>query len=274
MKFKTNFIVLLLLIFTTPIFAQDWTDEEEENTPSRFFAGINLGALFPNSNTSIIYTGQSNITPYGIDYILNIPSYKINFDNYFNYPYSVSELPQNPTYKTTFNVGLHAGINIGKGHTIYLDINSANLKYEQTFTIEIYDPNNQSVQPTYEQFPIIGKEKRINFNLGTQLSYFTKGKTSLYWAFFGNFNSTKMERNYIVINAREYEIIHSSPQLPNIEPGGIGYGGGIGLGMKYKLTDKIKADLTYNLYYIKTKMNDNIQFYGIHSGLALRLVWN
>jgi len=274
MKYKAIYILFVLLIFNSSIFAQDWADEPDKIESSLFFVGINFGMLFANSNTAAIYTGASNITPYGIDYILSIPTYKTAFDAYFQYPYYVSELPQNPSYKSTFDVGLHAGINIGKGSTIYLDVNSSNLNYEQVFTIAIDDPTNQSVEPTYEQFPIIGKEKRINFNLGTQLALLHKNKTIVYWSAFGNFNSIKLERNYIIINAREYEIIHYNPQIPNVQTGGIGYGGGSGAGIKYRLTDKILVDLTYNLYYIKTKMNDNIQGFGINHGIALRIIWN
>jgi len=169
---------------------------------------------------------------------------------------------------------LHAGVNVSKINNIYIDINYATLKFEQVFTIAIDDPVNQSIQPTYEQFPILGEEKRININLGTQLSLYKESKTNIYWAIFGNFNSIELERNYFVIDGREYEIIHSNPQMPYVAPGGIGYGGGSGLGIQYKLTDNIKADLTYNLYYIKTKMNENIQGFGLNHGITFRLIWN
>ena len=283
---KALYILLVITIFNSSMIAQDWTDgnnsndekdwanEPNENAPPLFFVGINFGMLFANNNTAAIYTGSSNVTPYGIDYILSIPSYKTTFDTYFQYPYYVSELPQNPSYKSTLDIGLHAGINIGKGSTIYLDVNSSNLNFEQFFTIAIDDPTNKSPEPTYEQFPIIGKEKRINFNLGTQLALLNKNKTTIYWSAFGNFNSIKLDRNYIIINNQEYEIIHSNPQLPDVPPGRIGFGGGSGPGIKYRLTDRILADLTYSLYYIKTRMNDNVQGFGINHGIALRLIWN
>jgi len=284
---QTGFLYIIFAIFCLQINvnAQDWTDEtsnkgksdwsdKENSTSSKFFIGINAGGFFPNNNTAIIYTGASNITNYGIDYILSIPNYKTYFDAYFQHPYYVAELPLNPEYKTAFNIGLHTGINIGKGHAIFLDINTFNLNFEQSFTVAIEDPNNQSTEPTFEQIPIIGKEKRVNFNLGTQLVLMKKHKMNLYWSLFGNFNSTKLERNYILINGKEYEIIHSIPNQPNINPGGIGFGGGSGLGIKYQLTNKIWVDLTYNYYYLKTRMNDNIEFFGGHHGVMFRLIWN
>ena len=148
------------------------------------------------------------------------------------------------------------------------------LKYEQTFSIAIDDPNNQSPEPTYQQIPILGTEKRFNFNLGTQLSFYKQDKTTMYWAIFGNLNGVQLVRNYFVINDKEYEIIHNTPQDPSIKPGGIGFGAGSGFGLKYQISNSILVDLTYNLYFSKTNMTENIQPYGIHHGLMMRILWN
>ena len=265
-------LLLFLSVFNFSLAAQEEDDEEEK--PKTFFGGINVGAFFANSNTAIIYTGGNVITPYGINYILTQPHNKITFDNYFKHPYWVADLPQNPVYKTAFDIGFHGGFHINKVSTIYIDINITQLKYEQTFSIAIDDPSNQSPEPTYEQIPIFGKEKRFNVNLGTQLSYYTTEKTDLYWAVFGNLNVVNMERNYFVINNTEYEIYHNPPDQINVKPGGLGYGGGTGLGLKYQLTDNIVLDFTYNLYYTKINMTDNIQPYGMHHGLLMRILWN
>lgn len=271
MKIILVHILLFLSVFNFSLFAQD--EEEEENSKT-FFGGINIGTFFANSKAAFIYTGGSNITPYGINYILTQPQNKITFDNYFKHPYYVAELPIKPTYKVALDIGFHGGFHINKVNSIYMDINIAQLKYEQTFTIAVEDPSNQSADPTYEQIPIFGKEKRFNLNLGTQLSYYTTEKTDLYWAVFGNLNVVKMERNYIIINNTEYEIYHNTPDQFNIKPGGLGFGGGTGLGLKYQLTDNIVLDFTYNLYYTKINMTDNIQPYGVHHGLLMRILWN
>lgn len=277
MNSKTTYILLIFTFFSANLFAQeeeeDWT-EKEDKTPL-FFGGVNVGAFFANNNTSTIYTGGYDITPFGVDYILNLPHYKPSFDTYFKYPYAVAELPLSPAYKIALDIGLHAGINVDKMTAIYVDINSSQIKYEQFFTVAIEDPLNQSVDPTYEQLPILGEEKRFNLNLGTQLSLYNEENTNLYWALFGNFNSVKLERNYIVINNREYEIHHMvASQQSNSKPGGIGYGAGTGLGFKYKLTTRVAVDFNYNLYYIKTNMTTEIQPFGLHNGLMLRVIWN
>ncbi|MDT8412712.1 MAG: hypothetical protein RQ875_09640 [Vicingaceae bacterium] len=274
MKYTITFFLLLYNLSASTLFAQENEWAEEENNTSKFFIGVNVGAIFPNSNTATIYTGTNDITPFGIDYIMNIPENKTTFDAYFKNPYYVAEYPQKPVYKPALNIGLHAGINLGKGNTLFTDLNFSTVKYEQTFTMAIDDPNNQSVDPTYEQFPIIGEEKRFNLNIGTQLSLFNEESINIYWSFFGNFNSIKLEQNYIVIDNKQYNIIHSSMLTNNQQPGGIGYGGGTGLGLKYKLTDNISTDLTYNFYYTKTKMNDFVQSFGMQHGIMFRVIWN
>lgn len=285
MNTKILYTLFLSIIFQGTLFAQDWTDstntepitdwaDQKENTTSRFFIGINAGAYFPNNNTAIIYTGSDDITNYGINYILNVPNYRQVFDSYFQHAYSVEEFPQNPVYKTTFNIGLHTGINLGSGHSIFLDINTSKLSYEQFFTIAINDPNNKSIDPTYEQIPIIGNEKRINTNLGIQLSLINKDRVNFYWSAFGNFNKINLERNYIVIANKEYEINHRNPTQANATPGGIGFGGGTGLGFKYNLAEKVWIDLTYNYHYTKSKMNEKIQSFGGHQGMLFRIIWN
>ncbi len=270
MRFKLLVILFFLLGFNSLLIAQD--DEDEKS--STFFGGINVGAFFANNNTAVIYTGGNNITPYGINYILTQPYNKITFDDYFKHPYFVSELPQTPSYKAALDFGFHAGVNVDKLTAIYLDINMTQLKYEQTFTIAIDDPFNQSPEPTYEQIPIFGKEKRFNLNLGTQLSFYKQNKTTIYWSIFGNLNGVQLERNYFVINNREYEILFNNPQDITIKPSGIGFGGGTGAGLKYQVTNNILVDFTYNLYYTKTNITETIHPYGIHHGFMMRVLWN
>jgi opacity protein-like surface antigen len=265
-------LLLFLLVFNFSLAAQE--EEKEEEKTKTFFGGINVGAFFANGNAAIIYSGGNAITPYGIDFILRQPLNKITFDNYFKHPYSVADLPQNPVYRTAVDIGFHGGFHINKVSAIYLDINITQLKYEQTFSIAVDNPLRQSPEPTYEQIPIFGEEKRFNLNLGSQLSYYTSQKIDLYWSIFGNLNVVNMERNYFVVNDVEYEIYHNPPDQTDRKPGGLGFGGGTGLGLKYQFTENIILDFTYNFYYTKINFTEAIQPYGMHHGLLMRILWN
>jgi len=237
------------------------------------FAGVNVGGFFANKNTAIMYTGASNITSYGIENQFANTFNKPIFDEYFQYPYTIAELSQTWSYQVAMDVGGHAGVNLGEGNAFYVDVNFSNLVFENFFTVAIEDPNNQSPDPTYEQIPLFGEEKRMNINLGLQFSLYNEGNLNVYFPVFGNINSARLMKNYFVINGRQYFITHVVPGQPNVNPGGVGFGGGSGLGAKYKFNDKFTFDLAYSLYYTKTKMKDDFAPWGVHNGVVLRIIW-
>ena len=237
------------------------------------FAGVNIGGFFANKNTAIMYTGADYIASYGIeDLFANIYNKPV-FDTYFKYPYSIAELTQTQSYKPAMDIGGHFGVSLGDGSSVYADLNFANLKFENFFTVAIQDPNNLSPDPTYEQIPLFGEEKRMNINLGLQISMYNENDINVYFSLFGNINSTRLVKNFFVIDGKQYQITHVVPNQPNIKPGGIGYGGGGGLGAKYKFNDKFTFDLAYSLYYTKIRMKDDFAPFGIHNGITLRIIW-
>jgi len=263
-----NKIALLLLacIFSSSFaFAQ--------NDDEGVFVGVNFGGYFANKNTAIMYTGATNITSYGIENLFTNTYNKPYFDDYFQYPYEIAELSQTWSYRPALDIGGHAGVKLGEGNSLYIDANFSTLSFENFFTVAIEDPNNQSPDPTYEQVPLFGQEKRMNINLGLQLSLYNENKINAYFALFGNLNSTRLENNYFVINGRQYYITHVVPGQPNVKPGGIGFGGGTGLGAKYKFNDKFTFDLAYSLYYTKIKMKEDFAPWGIHNGITFRIIW-
>lgn len=237
------------------------------------FFGINVGGFFANKNTSVLYTGADAFSNYGVEDLFSNTINKPIFDNYFQYPYAIVELPQTWRYRPALDIGGHFGIHLGQGNALYIDANFSSLDFENFFTVAIEDPNNQSPDPTYEQIPLFGEEKRMNINLGVQFSLYNENKMNAYFTLFGNINSTRLEKNYFVINGRQYFINHVFPGQPNIKPGGIGSGGGTGLGIKYKFNDKFTFDLAYSLYYTKTKMKEDFAPRGIHNGITFRIIW-
>lgn len=279
--------ILYLLIFSFFLVnhsdAQDTPEEESGN----FFIGVNVGGFFANKNTSIMYTG-SNIANVGIDYYFPTEfggkaPYDYSHDeikNYFSYNYKIEAdgLPASPAYRPAIDVGIHTGVKLGGGNSIFVDINSTTLKYQQYFSISVEDPN---VTPNirYEQVPLFGEEKRLHINLGTQISFYNENDLNWYGAIFGNFNSARLQKNYFVLNNKQYQISHYKYGTNQLLPGGNGLGGGIGTGAKYKFNDQFTFDLTYNLYYTRTTMvlpldgAEGFQPFGIHHGILLRVIF-
>jgi hypothetical protein len=269
-------IVLIFSIFSIIqlSFAQGYDYDEESSDSSKFFVGANIGAYFANKKTAKLYSGAPGVTNFGYDQVLFSQQHSQVFRDYFIYEYKISEDPIEPVYKTTVELGIHAGYRLSNDVTIFLDLNSIQLKYDQFFTIEVIDPNNNTLIPDYRKIPIKGKESRFNLNLGTQISYYNEDETNAYFSLFGNVNGVQMEENYFVINNVEYQILHPTNGDLNIKPGGLGYGGGGGLGLKLGLNEKISSDLYYNLYYTKTNLNEFNKPFGIHHSIGIRIIWN
>ncbi|MCB0802424.1 MAG: hypothetical protein KDB74_04940 [Flavobacteriales bacterium] len=276
MRSKLLFIFLSFLFFNTSILAQDdYEYEIEDTSASRFSIGINVGAFFANNNTAILYSGSPRVTNYGINYIFNRQDLKQTFDNYFVHPYSIDEYPIESSYKTTAELGIHLGYQFSNLIAAFIEFNSIQLKYEQYFTVAIRDPqNSNTLEPyRYEKFPIYGEESRFNLNMGTQISYFHENETNAYLALFGNINGVKLKRNYFILNQIEYEIQHPIDNDFNRKPGGIGYGVGGGLGLKFSVSEKIIADIYYNLYYTQTNLTEFLNTYSYNHSIGLRILW-
>ena len=261
-------IVLLLLILP---FINSYTSAQSDD--EGFYAGINFGGFFANKKSARMYVGDAGFSSYGVENLFANIYNKPIFDDYFQYPYQITEFSQTWGYKPALDIGGHIGIKMGEGNSMYLDANFSTVAFENFFTLAIEDPNNQSPDPTYEQIPLFGEEKRMNINLGLQFSLYNENKVNAYFALFGNLNSVRLEKNYFVVNGRQYFITHVVPGQPNVKPGGIGFGGGSGLGVKYKFNDKFTFDLTYSLYYTKINMDENIPPWGIHNGITFRVIW-
>ena len=166
MNRKLTSLLFTLLFTALSIFAQD--DYEEEIDSSRFSFGINFGAHFANNNTAKIYTGSPSATPFGIDFVIKQQFNQQELLNFFGTPdYRVEEYPFDPVYRTASEIGLHFAYQFDSSfsNSFFIDVNIAQLKFEQLFTIGYEDPLNQSIDPTtFQRFPIFGKENRFHIS--------------------------------------------------------------------------------------------------------------
>lgn len=286
-----KYLFLILFIgLSTLSFAQYEEDDEQENQEEEsirgtVFFGLNIGAFKANNKTSQIYKG--NVTDYGVNFYFNNIFYQPELDQHFIYNYRISSFnPETIRYRTTYNVGGHGGINLDESIAIYADINIIKLKVENFVTVEIDNPNDPTLtgNAQLEQVPIFGEESRTNLNLGIQAAFYDEGPIKAYVNLFGNVNNTRLEKNFFVINNKTYPIIHNAlvnGTTPNgqvnfqqsVPPGGVGYGGGTGLGVKYKFNDKFTFDANYYGIYTRTRMNATFKPFGLNHAIVARILW-
>jgi hypothetical protein len=246
---------------------------------SGVFFGVNVGAHVANKKTAMMYSGGSNFSLYGIEWAMSHPSYKPDFDTYFEYPYEIVELPEGMTYRPSIEIGGILGYSVDNSLDLFVEANFGMLKIQDVFVVEIQNPNTNTVDYPLEQLPVFGEEQRLNINAGLRLSVFDKNGVLGYLPLFVNFNSVQVERNYFVVNNRQYNIVHNIQGITNERPGGSGYGGGSGLGIKYRMTDRIIFDASYNAHFSKVTMikESSIQpefsAWGLHHSILFRVLW-
>ena len=278
MKFKCLLSFALLFGLSLTNFAQDdylYEDDEELEDTVKFSFGINFGAYFSNNKAVEIYSGRPDITPFNIPFVLSQPFNQQAIRDYFRFDYYISEYPIETRYRTASEIGGHIEYNLSKVIDLYLDVNITQLKFEQFFTVGIIEPNNGRIDgDRLEQIPLFGEENRFHLNLGAQFSIYHDEYSNFYFSLFGSLNNTQMRRNYFVINNVEYEIFHVALDRPNQRLGGIGYGGGTGLGFKYKIMDHLTTDFYYNLSYAQTNLSEAFQPFGFNHGLGIRIIWH
>jgi len=266
-------ISFICLLGLKPIQAQDAWEEYEEKDSTKFLVGANVNVYFPNHNTALLYSGQPGVTPFNIPYILNQPQNQVIFDNFFRGPYQVAEYPLESQYRTAVELGLHLLYKVDQDIGFFMDFNVVQLDYEQFFTIQVDDPNNNMPGPTLLRFPLIGEENRFTMNLGTQIFYYHGESSRAFFSIFGSFNNTRMQRNYIVIDNIQYDIFHLNNDSPDLQPGGNGIGGGLGLGFQFDVSEKMKADLHYQLILSQVNLNEQFDERGLQNALGIRVLW-
>lgn len=239
---------------------------------SGVFVSLGAGSHIANKKTAMMYSGGSNFTPFGIEATFSNTLIKPELDAFFQYPYTIVELPEGMRYRPSVEIGALAGYRTEGGTVIYLESNFSNLKIEDVFVVEVQNPNAGGVYPL-EQFPVFGQEKRLNLNLGLQFTINEFSGAELYWPVFANMNSVRVDKNYFVVNNKQYQIAHVVPGFPGRMPGGMGFGGGSGLGVRYPLNKSLTVDFSYNLIYSRIQMTDLFREWGAHHSVMLKVIW-
>jgi len=253
----------------------------------KFFIGVNAGGYFANKKTANFYNGG---TINGISRILNTTYYRDQIDQELSYDWSFGEFPGQMKYSAALQLGVHLGFHVSDNFALIGDVDIINLKTQDYVTFLIDDPNNGSPEPTIETMPILGEEKRLNFNFGFQNYLSKENNTFVYWSMAFNATSTKFIDNTLKIrNLSTYYIgdpLWIGSVNPNngtvisengrTKPGGTGFGGLIGMGVKFKFNEQFVFDLGYNLIYTTIKLSDydsEFKQRGVQHSLFLRVIW-
>ena len=257
------------LFLITPIFSFG-------QQKSELVLGINGGGYFANKNTALIYGG--NYTNYNVESIFNNINYIPTFEQFFQYPYSIYDIPNDIKYSIGTEIGFHIGKQKRKTK-YYIDFNFADINVQDFITIAIENQSvTQSLEPEYFPVSINGKEKRNMINLGITKTIYEESNLSILTPIFLQILEMRLKENYIVVNNQQYNIIHNSSTQNNQSqvnsPGGYGLGFGSGLLFNYFINKDLSIDFGYHIQYSKTNFSEQLNEWGVQQSLFARVIVN
>jgi len=262
--------------------------QDGDKVDKKFFFGLNLGGYFANKNTAGFYNGTTTydggITGYGLPYIFSGSNvyYQQQLAEQFQYPYAlgIDYAPVRMRYKPGISIGGHIGLKLSDNIAMVADLDIVNLKLADVFIIEVDDPNNNQIGPTYTVHPIIGEEKRLNMNLGWQVYLSKQNNTISYWSFGVNATRTKFVDNEVIIGTMQPIRVVDPLWYQNggVKPGGFGLGGFSGFGVKWKFNDDYIFDFGGKVYYTTINLSHpsvkdpDDMIPGLQSAIYLRII--
>jgi hypothetical protein len=267
---KRIIICLTLLIGLNLISVKGFSQKDQT-----LFFGVNVGAKLANKNYALRYSGAyqdelyyalSNPNHYNAIYILlGDKGFYMPFDSY----------PTNIRYSPGIVTGVTAGYQVSPNFQMSLDANFSKLKIKDAFTIVVEDPSNWTAEPVIEVGQLYAEESRFDgrFNLDY---VFDGDKVKFISGVSGIFTAWRIDEHFASIRGYNIQLFSKHNPINNFtnKVSGLGWGGGINLGIEYRVNDKIVSQLLYQPYHTAVNYGFNInKRILIQHDLTLRLLW-
>ena len=253
----------------------------------KFFAGVNVGVKFANKNYALRYNGVYEQQLYQT-LIQNPNNYDQIFrmlgDQHFLLPNDA--YPANIRYTPGLLTGVTVGYKLSPNIQASIDANFNKLKVRDVFSIEVLDATNTTSQNQYELGELYAEESRFNgrFNIDYIIP---QEKIKYIIGVSGLFTAWRIDQHVAVFQGFQMPLfsVHNPNNNFSTRVSGSGWGGGLNLGIEYRVNEKIVAQLVYQPYfsrvdYFNTK--NEIQSLGgayvpdkfrLENDLTLRFLW-
>jgi hypothetical protein len=261
---------LLLALFCMPLaWSQEDTGkekskykaDEEEDTLGRFSYGLNVGFYFPDNHPATFYNG-SPVNDNKLDLILRNQYYRKDIEDTLGYkldsahPY---DLPSKMRYSAAYTIGFYFRYQLDKSLGIFASFNFVKLEAKDVFLLNLDLPEGYNLDPRYRQFPIWGKEKRVNIDVGISKYFPLAPKTTLFVEGGLNMNNVRVIENKIAINNTAYSLVNvygNQSYIPNSQlqqyqviQGGVGFGMFASSGVRLVFSDYLSLDPGFTFYW-------------------------
>lgn len=254
---RSVFLLLIAMLLSLALKSQ----AQEDNKYCGWTFGLNFGLYYPSGYTANYYNG-SDINENKVSWVMKNYYWYQEIYNALDASDTVfvadGGLPMNMHYKIALNPGIFGEYRFNKLYSLTFEFNYMKLKANDAISIEV-DPKQYTTNPDLRLYPIKGLEERVYFNLAMKRFFETRKENVMYFMLGGiNINNTKVLKNAIYIQGKEYSIINvygkqnyvpnTSLQTFSVYEGGIGFGitGGVGASVTFKNGIILEPGITAN----------------------------
>ncbi|MCK9613358.1 MAG: hypothetical protein PHR81_04025 [Bacteroidales bacterium] len=274
-------IWLFLLASITIALAQENNEEDIKHQNRAWSFGINVGAGFANKYHANFYSGEEG-NQNEISYIFSNKYYRDEIYQVLNDSFEIYSMPI-MRYKPTFCVGMYIKKNFTTNFGAFIQFNFSRFTSEGFLTLKLGATPPSQAYPNTKDYPIWGKEDRINIDIGAsgEIPFAEKIYGFLEVGF--NLNNTKVRENKIAIETLEYSIVNvygDQPYIPNtqlqeypVRQGGIGLGAFLSPGIKFRFNENIAIDLLGSIYWAKINLM-HYNTFRLHYNVMLRFLFS
>lgn len=280
-KIFLSFVIVFLLSIDIPAFALRISDDS--TAQNRFWSfGINCGAAFANKYQANFYNGAEG-NENELSLIFNNQYYRNEIRQVINDTFSINGMPTGMKYKPAFCVGMYIKKNFNNHFGAFIQFNYSKFTAEDVFTLKIGATSPSQAFSNLKNYPIWGKEDRINIDIGGSYEFPLDEKIFGFVEVGFNLNNTKVRENKIAIENLEYSIVNiygNQYYIPNtqlqeypVRQGGIGLGAFLSPGVKFKFSEHVAVDLLGSIYWAKINLM-HYNTFRLHYNVMLRFVFS
>lgn len=290
-KNNSNHILLfikctaVLLLVTSASFGQknrsDNDDEQIEKNKSWSFS-INTGMAFANKYHANFYNGADG-NQNELSFILDNYYHRQEIKRTLNDSFALVGMPTDMKYNPAFCVGFSIVKKFNKHFGVFAQFNFSRLKAVDYFTLKIGATPTGQAFPNLKNYPIWGKEDRVNIDVGVRGEIGFANRISGFLEGGLNINNTRVKQNSIAIENLEFSLINiygNQAYIPNtqlqeynIKQGGLGIGAFISPGIEFRFDENAAIDLLGSIYWTKINLMHYSTF-KLHYNILLRFVFN
>lgn len=250
---------------------QDEEDEWEEGDRSGLSFGLNIGAYFGNKQSAMFYNGAGlwdlndvQARVYSIEERLTLNQQTLqevtNLINAESFIIPNDASPGNMRYNPGIMMGFRVGYRFNNDNGIFLDVNYANLKAADKFTLttNLIPDNPMQGSSDTRLYNIIGEEDRLNIQLGYRGGIMINDDMNWYLEGGGSFLATRLVDNYLEIEGTTFDLwlAFQSPNIflgptSNLTGTGLGFYFGTGVEVFFNDTYEINLGLRFSRDEVK-----------------------